>query len=1126
VENSPKFAERIRDISTWQEGDITSLSPRSKKKYKKCKSAIEEYFTTEAAIDEIALRNHISTARLLKLFEHCLMQAPDGKPWGFRALVPGFTVADHSSQPVTGKAEEAADIPQLPEIAEEETQPLEEDSGNPITSGEKITAPLAREELLDSEDEDTAKRKAVKPSLNESKTAAAGTPLPTSIADENEGAAEITAEHNEPTDTLSPLMVHEDMTAKDASAFDVPTVQLKLLDEFDDPALDVPTVTLEPLAENKEEIPAALRQEELTNAGDKVAQATLEFDLPTPRENEEVAEPEQVEEVTAVQDETIEGTAAQEPEPSLLDGEETITERLDDDDGEFNKNVPVPAGAQEAMAKAVSIVDEEKEGNRTELIALNGHLEQKTLRLDRTTSQIVALTLPAHARRKNTNTRKVALQRRMVRKRLLRYEHIHYKKQRSLQVISFAVLAAILLFVLVPVGAGFAAYGAYNNISGIAHDGVNHLLNVKSLLPVSKSDPTAALNANNLKQAQIEFKAAEGDFVQLQQLVNRTDVQAAITQFAPQYTNKLGMAQRLVQVALDVSHMGYELCGIALIGANVIHGSPLSSGSTKPVISVADVSAIEGSMVHALYYIDDIQAQMGQVSIKDIPISDSQKKQLVSVMDLLPKARDYIIQAQGLTGLVAWLLGVGSERRFLVQTMDRAELRPGGGFTGQYGILQIQDGRMSPFTLKDVTLIDYAENGTAIGRTAPPGYGWMNFGNWGVRDSNLSGDFPTTARMTMQLYQDEGGGPVDGDIAFTPTLIGHILDIIGPIKVPGYNETITSKNLEDRLHYYQQDFSAIAREKQISGDYSHAGRKAFTSTLGKLLLDRVRHAQIKQLENIIKVAVKDIQSRDLEIYFTNPAAEAWLVAHGYSGSIDTFATQDGFMVVQANISISKASQYVHTTEQDSVKLDAQGGATHNLIITLDYQQKGPVYGFDTYADYIRVYAPRDAQLISGAGFDTGKPLCRPAPIRRSRSPTPVGCSQYNSYFPSNTRNCPNGDYALGLRGGLNTPWLVDSLGPPTALSSDLPGRAMWGGLTETPKNCISYISLSWYVPHAVQKVNGQPSYTMLIQKQSGYSPTIQLSIDTSDVKRLKSFNFQGDITADKTFTLTPPARKK
>ena len=105
----------------------------------------------------------------------------------------------------------------------------------------------------------------------------------------------------------------------------------------------------------------------------------------------------------------------------------------------------------------------------------------------------------------------------------------------------------------------------------------------------------------------MEFNAAEGDFTQLQQLVNRPDVQAAITQFAPQYATKLGMAQSLVQVALDVSRMGNELCGVALIGANILHGSPLSSSSTKPVVSVADISAIEGAMVHALYYINDIR---------------------------------------------------------------------------------------------------------------------------------------------------------------------------------------------------------------------------------------------------------------------------------------------------------------------------------------------------------------------------------------------------------------------------------------------------------------------------------------------------------------------------------------
>src|SRR5258707_13471366 len=94
--------------------------------------------------------------------------------------------------------------------------------------------------------------------------------------------------------------------------------------------------------------------------------------------------------------------------------------------------------------------------------------------------------------------------------------------------------------------------------------------------------------------------------------------------------------------------------------------------------------------------------------------------------------------------------------------------------------------------------------------------------------------------------------------------------------------------------------------------------------------------------------------------------------------MNTFSKVDGFMVVQANISISKASQYVHTTYQNNIVLDAQGGATHNLTITLNYQQTGPVYGYDTYADYIRVYPPAGAQLLGGAGADTGHPLCTSA----------------------------------------------------------------------------------------------------------------------------------------------------
>ena len=1110
VENSPKATERKRDITSWQEGDLSHLSNRAKKRYQSRKSAIQDYFTTDMTPDEIAQKYHLATDILLKLVEECLWHYEDGTLWGFRALLPGVDVFDHAVQSVVEHSGDDVSCDVIPQ----EDRPAEQIPTNSILNGhnghsstEQEPGSVLIEDHQDDEDEedDTAKREAIKMSrlaeLSE-------------VADLSDEMA-VVLSHFTLDVPETPLPAVTSMP--DATIEDVEVPQDNESEQTSDEE-DEKTERLQPLSQNSElafdeedektERLQPLKESELTShEEDEIAPTIINASEPPPEAIEDQSVNDTTE-VTGVEEPTIvTGDSASEDAITeaerILAGEREVDGQDESSEEEVQSLVPVGASTGTVLALPVSSVSS------------------------------VAISTPI----RTYSTGKRSMQHRYVRRRWVREGSSHKKQRRFMQIVSLSIVAAILIFVLVPVGAGLAAYGAYNNVSGIARDGVNHLLKVKSLLPISKSDPTAALNVTKLQQAGVEFDAAESDFTQLQLLVNRSDVQSAITQFAPQYASKLGMAQSLVQVALDVSHMGKELCSVALIGANIIHGSPLASGSTKPLITVADVSAIEGAMVHALYYINDIRAQMSQVSINDIPISASQKAQLTSVMTLLPQAESMITQAQGLVGLVGWLLGVGQQRRFLIQTMDSAELRPGGGFTGQYGILTIQDGRMSPFNLTDVTLLDYAENGTAIGRNAPPAYSWMNFGNWGVRDSNLSGDFPTTARMTMQLYQDEGGGPVDGDIAFTPALIAHILDVIGPIKVPGYDETITSKNLEDRLHYYQQDQTAIAREKQISGNYSHAGRKAFTSTLGKIVLDKVRHAPVKELVTIIKNAVKDIQSRDLEIYFNNPAAESWLIEHGYSGSIDTFSQQDGFAVVQANISISKASQYVHTTEQDQVTLDAQGGATHNLTITLDYQQKGPVYGFDTYADYIRVYAPPDAQLIGGDGFDTGHSLCRPGgsgkvPPTGAGTGTPVvtGCGQYNSYFPSNARNCPNGNYSLGLSGNdhgrYNVPWSIDSLGAPTALTSDLPGRSMWGGLTETPKNCISYISLSWYVPHAVKKVNGQPSYTILVQKQSGLTPTIQLSIDASAVKGMKSFNFNGNISADKMFTITVPQKKK
>jgi hypothetical protein len=719
------------------------------------------------------------------------------------------------------------------------------------------------------------------------------------------------------------------------------------------------------------------------------------------------------------------------------------------------------------------------------------------------------------------------------------------RQQQWIRVISAAVIVSILVILLIPLGVGLVGYSAYTNIKNVADDGVNNLLSIQTLIPADKNDLTSALDSQKLDTAKTNLQKAQSDFLQLQDMVNRPDIESLLQQFAPQYSARLDMARHLVQVALDVSRMGQELIGVAQMGAGVLHGgSLLSTSSTRPLFTADDVNSVEAALVHAQYYIGDIQTQMSQVNLAALPLgSASQKAKLAKYLDQIPQAQSAISQAQMLIGPVAWMLGIGATRHFLVQTLDRGELRPSGGFEGQYGLLTLQNGRMSPFSLRDITLLDYAENGNELGATPPAPYSWMNFGNFGVRDANLSADYPTTAKIVMSYFQAEGGGPLDGDIQITPVVIEQFLQITGPIQIKEYGETITAQNLEDKLHQYQQDPRLIQEQQQKTGQDTHATRKAFTNLVGTMLMDRIKHLPPSQLISFGKVLFKDLKTRDLQVYLNNPVAEQWLTQNGYSGAMPQFTNgNDGFMVVQSNISISKAAQYVKSTFKDNVTLDASGGATHNLTITLNYQQTGPVYGFNTYADYMRIYAPANAQLRSAYGFNTGSVLCTPGgPSKPANNKgkdvaiesssggsyqddgiTISGCSQYWNSFPdTNARSCPDGNYELGYDGMQAKAWPVSNLGGPSVSQSDLPGYAMWGGLTLTPKNCITTITLSWYVPRIVQNTPGKSPYAMIVGHQAGWPDTAQVSIDASALKGVKNLSFNQTIDVDTLVALAP-----
>jgi Protein of unknown function (DUF4012) len=705
-------------------------------------------------------------------------------------------------------------------------------------------------------------------------------------------------------------------------------------------------------------------------------------------------------------------------------------------------------------------------------------------------------------------------------------------------------LIAVVLLVgvlAIPVMGAVSAYGDYRQLHDLGLEAVHHLLNAKdALLPSSSSSgstctttpqptmsaktpatgpaPTATTSSStgglstksipdaaHVATAEREFQMAQGDFRQLGRLLDQPNVALQLASGVPSVGSEVTSVRQLVYVGQDAATVGLNLTEAAGPILARLHGGALSANS-QPLITTQESSQMRTAVISSISMLDDIQQRASAVDPSQLPISACQKVEYTHLLSLLPEVRNLLNYVPQMYDAAMWLIGVGQPRQFLVQTMDTAELRPTGGFTGDYGILQINGGRVGSFTLRD---IDGVYLNTPYNLRPPAVYDWWPFPRWGLRDSNLSPDFPTTAQMNIGLFQGVqhvwktigmSNPTLDGVIMITTAPIAHILEVTGPIVVPKYNDTITAQNLEDKINYYQQDPSAIAKQEQLSPDVPTTPRKRFTYIVSQMLEQRVRQMSLSQLLSLAQIMLQDMKAHEIQVYVTNPQIEDLLLDHGYGSALDTTPGQDTLMIDQANVSVSKASAFVGVSVTDNVTLDGKGGATHNVAITIDNQPTGPYYGYTTYRDYVRVYVPSNAQLTYANGFDTGKPVCWVAPPWNPKEQVPQRFKSLppcpkTHFFPDGSLKCPAGDWGPGPRSSDafgadgKTDYPVDDTGYPTSTTSDVNGRAMFGGYVTVPEHCTGVVTLKYYVPGvalpAPAAAKQAAAYTYVLEREAG-----------------------------------------
>ena len=556
---------------------------------------------------------------------------------------------------------------------------------------------------------------------------------------------------------------------------------------------------------------------------------------------------------------------------------------------------------------------------------------------------------------------------------------------------------------------------------------------------------------------------------------------AAIGQPIIGLSTTLGAGTQLVQVALHLTNAGMVLLNSADPALTALLANPLG-GANQAGMTPAQFAPLHAALVQANGEI--AQAARLSAGIDLAQLNGLLGSKASTLLAKLPQIALIVDQVTRLTNDAPALLGLGAPTNYLILAMDRSELRTGGGFIGNFGVLPVSGGHIGKLTLEDSYLLD-ADFYKKTHQQAPAQYPWWPYRNgsaiygWGLRDSALSADFPTNAAAALSVVQQvgksphfEGAAPIDGVVAITSVVMAQVIAIGGgTLTIPEFpTHAVTPQNLEETIHCFQ--LGACRNEKPFlqSGDTTTTDRKRFTAYLGQALIDRVRHFSATQIKSLVQQIWQDIAAKDIQIFLVPPAAEAVLVEMQSAATIPPHPG-DTFLVTDTNIGGNKANSYVTLQETDVVTLLPAGGALHHLLIRTTYQRQGPLYEGSTgqveYWAYRRVYFPANARSVNISGYLGG-------PLRTVDL-------DLTSDLPD--RGMVGATIAIGDGTAYNQCKAPD------------PHSPAW--------NCAPQVRdtfVTWYTPNAWTTTSHGQRYALLVQRQPGSVATLTVQIDATHLQ--------------------------
>ena len=483
--------------------------------------------------------------------------------------------------------------------------------------------------------------------------------------------------------------------------------------------------------------------------------------------------------------------------------------------------------------------------------------------------------------------------------------------------------------------------------------------------PLVLSAALALSGVNALKQAR-----EVTDFTRAQKLIQLTDRAASrfslsrrLLRQADLTTKLIGLKSlaqnydRLLSIGINLSQGGRHLAQAGEAGTRLTQIVLHHEAGNLPEA----LKRIQLSLDQAYSELSFVESELQSGKQLELDLTSNLVKQYQQLTEELPRLRQKINQLRHVLPLVPGFVAQDSKKTYLVLFQNSAELRPTGGFIGSYGLLSFEKGKLLDFSVEDI----YAADGQLKGFVEPPApiKEFLGQNTWFFRDSNWDPDFLVSAERAEWFLGKTTDRKVDGVIAVNLPAVKFLLEALGPLILPDYNEEVTAANLFDRAEYRSEiDFFPGSTQK-----------RDFLGSLAREIFTKAQNASASDLIKLAQATEAALSQKQILVNLHDQDSQKLLLQQNWAGGLfsPNLAVIDGRPIladynflVEANLGINKSNYFL--TRQIKQQLTILKNKEVLAVTTINYQNQSPADAWPggIYKSYLRQYLPAGVSLVS------------------------------------------------------------------------------------------------------------------------------------------------------------------